>query len=291
MSRTFDQPASPMRTLSVSKMEAMLLCPRNAKYVYIDHIPTPRAGKLTAGNVVHEIIEHALRTYTRTGSYPDWKTLDDMYEPTWTRLFQEEEAKDWFVGWKWDSDDPPEKVKLEYRPLVRLVREEVLPTIKPWMIDGEPVIEWRIKLQLRSDVGPFLLQGDIDLLDASGVLMDWKTTDGDISPRQKRTWLQFGGYSLWAYPVVGEENLRCEKIFLIRGEKPRIERVPFTITRKHREYFVELAAQVWKMIQQNIFPPVTDTWLCKADFCSFYAGCQGELNEALHKVPQAAPIA
>lgn len=272
----FEATEKKLWNLSVSKIEKALLCPMAFKFQYIDRIPQVSSGRFLSGNVIHEILEFAMRERARTGKYPDWKDLDDKYEPTWTAKTAEEEAKEDFLGWDWDAKDPLEKAKAGYRPLVRLACEKVLPTLKPWMLGAEPVIEYKIDLEMQSAMGPFKLIGYADFLDDSGLLGDWKTTENKVGDRAKRTWLQFAAYSLWAYPIVGEENLRCQKIFLVRATEPYVERCEFVITAKHREYFVKVAAAVWQMVQADAYIPVTDTWLCKKDWCDYYAGCQGE---------------
>jgi hypothetical protein len=284
-----------MRNLSVSKIEKWLLCPLSMKYAYIDRIPQQSVWKLVAGKVVHSVLEQSIREHAKTGAYLDAKTMDDMYEPTWDAMVKEEEEKDTFIGWQDTPDDPVEKMRKEYRPLVTIARNEVLPTLQPFMLNGQPVVEWRIDLTLRSRVGDFPILGFADLLSSDGVLMDWKTTDKEVTARAKKTWLQFAAYSLWAYPIVGEEELRCEKIFLVRGEwAPRVERVPFTVGLKHRKFFVNLAAKVWESIHHGLFIPNYDTWACSPGFCSYWAGCMGELQkkeaDLCHK-PAPSPIA
>lgn len=268
---------SPMKNLSVSKIEKILLCPKNFELQYIHKIPEPRSWKAHAGVVVHHVIEDALREYAKSGVYPDWQTMDDQFEPAWEKEQKEQEGKPWFVGWKEEADDPIEELRRTYRPLIRIAREQVLPTVRPWMIGNDPVVEQRIDLEVRTKVGLCPIIGYVDMLDASGVLMDWKSTGKKVSNRAKRTWLQFAAYSLWAWPIVGEQDLKCEKIFLVRGEnnEPYVERVPFVVGPKHREYFVKVAAQVWEMIHHGIFIANLDGWLCK--YCSFFQGCQGEL--------------
>jgi hypothetical protein len=279
----FDAVQEPqeMRTLSVSKIETALLCGLKLKYSYVDKIPRLGAWVLLAGNVFHEIVEFALRERAAKGAYPDWKTLDGMFEPVWNRRVQDAEGKPDFIGWEEKPDDPMEKIKAEYRPLIRVAREEVLPTLQPWMLGNEPVVEQQISMEIQSPVGPFNLLGYIDYLDASGVLMDWKTTQlnekGELSKRAQRTWLQFAAYSLWAYPIVGEEDLRCEKLFLVRGEKPSVVRKKFVVGRKHREWFIRVAGAVWQMIKLKIFLPNTESWSCNPDFCAFFGGCRGEI--------------
>lgn len=271
--------ASPtMRNLSVSKIEAAILCPKKFKYQYVDKVPQPSSYKLQAGNVVHEILETAFQEFAKTGKYPDWKTLDDMYEPVWQKTMKGEESKEWFIGWDHNPEDPVERIKATHRPLIRLAREEVLPTVRPWMIGAEPVVEYKIDIELPSDIGPYRLVGYADLLEEQGILMDWKTTDEEVSARAQRTWLQFAAYSILFYPIVGEENLRCEKIFLVRSDtKAYVQRVPFVVGEKHRAYFLEVAAQVWKMLHAGVYLPNVECWICKPGWCPYWMGCQGEV--------------
>lgn len=270
-----------MTNLSVSKIEKFLLCPKNFEMSYVHKIPQPNAWKPFAGTVVHQILENGMRLFCKKGAYPSWQDMDDQYETVWEEKRKESEEKPWFIGWQDDPKDPLETLKPDYRKLIRLAREEVLPTINPYLIDGEPVIEHRIDLEIRTKVGLCPIIGYADLLDVSGVLMDWKTTQfnekGELSKRAQGAWLQFAAYSLWAWPLVGEEELRCEKIFLIRGAgDPTVQRVPFKIGPRHREYFVKVAAQVWETIHYGIFIANPETWLCKPDFCPYWAGCMGE---------------
>ena len=280
------RPALPMKNLSVTKIEKFLQCPRAFKYRYVDKIPEPSSGMVHGGRVVHEVIEFALKQWARTGSYPDWKTLDDMYEPVWQRRLREEEAKETFVGWQWDPEDPPEKMKVECRPLVRLAREEVLPKIRPMILDNGPVVEYRVDLEFKSDVGPFKTLGYVDLLDDTGLLSDWKTTK-KVSARAKKGWLQSASYSFWVYPMIGEEVVRSQKIFLVRGEgAPHVEYAPTEVGPLHRSWFADLAAQVWKSIYYGVYPARSEGWWCSNKFCSFYGPCQegiGKPEEVLSK--------
>lgn len=262
-----------MRNLSVTKIEKFLQCPLQFKYRYVDRIPEPSSGVLHAGRVIHEILEHALKVYPKSGAYPDLKTLDGMFLPVWERRKKEEEEKESFIGWNWDI--PEAAAKEQYRPLIRAAHEQALPKIRPWMMGNDPVVEHRLDLELESDVGPFKLIGYIDLLDETGVLMDWKTsTKEEVSKRQKRVWLQFAAYSLYAWPIIGDETVVCKKIFLVPGPEPRVEWCPFTVGPKHREWFCRIAAEVWKSIYHGIYPARSEGWWCNPAYCSFFGPCQ-----------------
>jgi len=260
-----------------------MLCPKHYKLKFLDKIPEASSWVAHGGIVVHEIIETALKVFARTGKYPDWKDMDDQFDVVWNRQQTKTQGKDDFIGWKEDAKEPVEKVRMECRPLIRLAREEALPRYQPWMLDSGPVVEKRIDLELESAIGTFPLIGYIDLLDASGVLVDWKTTgvnkEGNVSDRKLKGWLQNAAYSLWAWPIVGEEYLPCQKVFLVKGRVPRIEYSNFKVGPKHRKFFTDVAAEVWVSTVQGGFPANPNTWMCNPKYCSYYAVCRGEVED------------
>ncbi len=273
----------PIRNLSVSRIEKAMLCPKHYKLKVIDKVPEMASWVAHGGIVVHEIVEAALKLFGRTGKYPSWQDMDDRFDTVWNNQQLKTEGRDEFIGWKEDPKEPIEKVRTEYRPLVRLAREEALEHYRPWMLDSGPVVEQRIDLELESSLGSFPIIGYIDLLDDTGVLSDWKTTTlndkGEVSERKTKNWLQAACYSLWAWPIVGEENLRCRKVFLIRGKNPQVRIHNYVVGEKHRKFFTDVAAEVWTMTMRGGFVPNTNTWMCNPKWCAYYAVCRGEIDD------------
>lgn len=272
-----------MKNLSVSKIEKAMLCPKHFKLKYIDRIPEQASWVAHGGIVVHEIVEGALKTFGRSGKYPSWMEMDDQFDVVWNRNQLKTEGKLDFIGWKEDPKEPVEKVRSEYRPLIRLAREVALPPYRPMIVNDTPVVEYRIDLELDSELGPFPIIGYIDLLDDSGILGDWKTTSlndkGQVSERKMKNWLQAAAYSLWAWPIVGEEFLPCRKIFLVRGPNPQVITHDYVVGPKHRKFFTDVAAEVWKMVERGGFVPNTNTWMCRPEWCFAYQVCKGEIDD------------
>lgn len=266
-----------IKNLSVSKIEAYQLCPLSVKYSYLDKIPQVSPGTLLVGRVIHDIVEAAIKEYGRTQKYPDRKTLDDRFEPTYKRLVAKEESRDTFIGWQWDT--PEADAKAAYRALVPVAREAI-EKVRPWMLDSGPAAEQRIDLEFDTEVGVAPLIGYVDLLEENGLLCDWKSTlQKKPSARAKSTWLQFACYSFWSWPLVGEEEQHCQKIFLVAGGTPHAEFVPFTVGPKHREWFAKVAAQVWKAIHYGVYPGNNTTWKCSSAFCSYHGPCQDGISK------------
>lgn len=276
----------PLKNLSVSKIEKAMLCPKHYKLKFLDRIPEMSSWVAHGGIVVHDIVEKAIKQFAHSGSYPSWQELDDRFMPTWEEKRRKTESNDDFLGWKEDPKEPVDKVLMECRPLVRLAREEALPKYQPWMLEGTPVVEQRIDLELESAIGSFPIIGYIDLLDASGTLVDWKTTGvndkGEVSDRKLNGWLQNAAYSLWAWPIVGEEYLPCQKVFLVKGQnglEPRVQYSNFKVGPQRRRFFTDVAASVWEMTVNGGFPANTNTWMCRPDWCTYFQMCRGEAED------------
>lgn len=259
-----------IRHLSVSKIDMAVLCPRAFKYQYVDKVPQTSSGYMLAGRAVHGVIEMAMEKVIAGKGLPSAKDLDDFYTPHWESQIREEEEKESFLGWDWD--EPADTVKAQCRALVKMAREEILPTLRPKFVEHEikPIYD-------SGDAGTFMVWGYIDLIEETGSYLDWKTVS-KVSERAKKMGLQMMGYSRPIYEMTKQEVTPCRKIFLVRGPRPRWEIVDFEVTPRHREHFADVAANVWRMCQANAFPPVTETWRCSPKFCAFYGPCMGELQ-------------
>ena len=260
---------SPVTYLSYSKIEKATLCPLSFKFKYIDHVPELSSGTMHGGSVVHKVIEFALEKVILGQPLPSAQDLDDLYPKKWQEIVAEEENKKSFIGWEWDDDSPESVMFPDCRALVKLAREEVLPKLKPKLVEHE------INFDLDSKIGPFRVNGYIDLVEEDGLITDWKTS-AKVSDRQRKMGLQMPCYAEWS---VGARNLpddatvRARKVFLVRGRKPHVVEVPFLVLPRHREWFRETAANVWLMVQGGGYTPNTNTWMCSKNWCPYWEGC------------------
>jgi hypothetical protein len=253
-----------MRNLSPTKVESAMLCALAMKFRYVDRVPEMASGVMLAGRAVHAVLEAALRRILAGGTLMSAQDMDDLYLPTWNRETAEEEGKESFLGWNYD-DETEEVVREESRALVRIAREEILPKIKPRLVEHR--LEWSIPCE----GGAVPMVGYLDLLEEDGVLSDWKTTAGKVSARAKTTWMQFAGYAMPLSEDMGREVIEARKIFLVRGKRPRIEIAPFTIVPQQRAWFAHCAKEVWKSTRAGAYVPNTNGWWCTKKFCGFYS--------------------
>lgn len=263
------QVENEIKHLSPTKIEAALKCGYQVQFRYEDRAPEPSGGFLLAGRVVHKVLERALKRVVLGGKLPEAKEMDDWFLPEWEAHVKKEEERPTFIGWQWDADDPEENVKRDCRALIPFVRTDVLPALKP------KLIEHTVKLEYQSEMGSFLVWGVLDLLEEDGLLSDWKTTR-NVSQNQKKSWLQLAHYARFVFETMGQQNVKARKLCLVFGEKPSLEIIEYVMTPAHREWFARCAAAAWKIVKTRAYaPPPEGSWWCSPDWCSFWGLCKG----------------
>lgn len=270
-----DAVATPMKHLSVTKIEQAMKCSLALKYRYVDKIPELEVGKFVPGGAVHSVVEHALKSVGTGHGLPSAKDLDDLFLEKWEAEIAEREHKKTFLGWQWEF--PKATLHDWARKLVVYLHGGFLPKVRPWVTDKGPVVEYETKIEHPSEIGPFLVWGYLDLLDHRGILVDWKTSD-HVPKSASELGMQLPAYSHEAVRVTGQEVTPARRILFIYGDNPQIKVFPFTIEARHREWFSSQAAEVWKATQANAYVANNSGWWCQKKFCGFWQMCQGELK-------------
>jgi len=267
-----------LRHLSPSKIETAMKCPEQFRLRYIEKIPEMSIMSMLSGRVIHAINEHYLKAVANGKAAPSAKDLDDLFLKEWEDQTKEEEEKAGFIGWSVDPDEPVEKIYSESRTMIQFVHAEVLPKVKPMMLNGEPGVEYTVKDKYETEDGDsFLVWMVIDLMEEDGTITDWKTT-GKVSKNATKSWFQMAAYSTFGARVMKVETVNARKIFLVLGKRPKVEVVNYLMGPSHREWFKRQAVATWKMAKAGAFVAGPNGWWCAQDWCSFYAMCQGEMS-------------
>jgi len=261
--------------LSFSKIDTIWKCGLQAKFRYVDKVPEPASGTFLFGKVIHKVMEVVLKEVQLGKPLPSEYDLCDRLPEVWKGEILEDEKRQGFTGWAWKDGDNLEAARADSVWLVKLVRAEVLPKIKPVLV------EHKFNYGLSSArSGPFKVYGVLDLLEEGGRLTDWKTADRNVSDFAKELDLQFPGYSIFAKEYTKQEATECRKVFLIRnGKKPKLDEKPYLILERHRQWFREIAEAAWNAVQGDAWLPARDgSWYCSEKWCPFWAGCKGGLQ-------------
>lgn len=266
-------PATGLKNLSPTKVETALKCPEQFRLRYVEKVSEPSSMFLTSGSVVHAVLEQALKGVVAGGGLPSAADLDDFFIMSWNDHVAEEEGKDRFIGWETDKEQTHDQVHDECRALIPFALENILPKLKPKMIEHD------VKYTYQTGVGEVLVWGKLDLLEEGFLLSDWKTTRkvSYSAGRQPGAGLVYYGRFV-AELAKTQGMITARKIFLIRGEKPSIEIRKFQISKQMIDQFAKDVNVVWNMVASGYYPKISEGWHCDKRWCSFWGPCQGELS-------------
>lgn len=261
------KPKQPViKSLSYSKINSLLTCPRNFRYQYIDRLPQPHSGTLLAGNVYHNTLAFA---ETRKMTINELITKEEIKETIsrfWDKGKQDEIVYDGFGGKElkakiidWGDNDEGE-LKDKVTELANMYCSEVLPKLH---ITG---VEERQRMSI--DGIPFT--GYIDLrLDDGYKIVDHKFTRNKMNQSKADSDLQISAYAtLLNHPVTGEFHQA------LTATKKQIWIVETSRDNDDIAWFKELAKEAWEVIQNGVFPPNPQSWKCSPNYCPFYTICR-----------------
>lgn len=262
--------------LSPSKIACAMKCPEQFRLRYVEHIPELSSWTLHAGRTFHAVVEVALKAVMAGTGLLSVAALDDLFLVKWQEEIRKEEAKSWFFGWENPAQpkDQPERLKADYRKLVRLAREGVLPTLRPRLVEHTFEESFHSLHDLDST---FTVKGVIDLVEEDWLLSDWKTTE---RVKDEKLDPQFPFYSFLVSELSKRPDVRVQKIYMVREPDfgVRLQRRRYVVGEAHRRWFRRVASDVALMVASGAYVMNPGGWWCSEAFCPHWRGCVGELQ-------------
>lgn len=248
----------PKPHLSVSQINMYLRCPAQYKFRYIDGLILPPKTALTKGKSVHKGIEH---NYTqKIETFQDVK-LSEVQEVT-AAEFEALAPETDFEG----AD--PGKVKDETISLVTLYHKNVAPTVQPVAVEQ--------KVEVEFENTPYTLLGYIDVLDDNGYIRDTKTAAKSPSENEVNKSLQLTAYAMAHRTLYGKEEAGVKLDYLVQTKTPKVVTLEGKRTQKDIDRFLKIMGMVAHAIENQIFYPNENNYLCSPDKCGYYHRCHQE---------------
>ena len=242
-----------LTTLSVTRVNMFLRCPRQFYYRYLEGLKMPPRSALGEGKALHRALATAHLEQKKSG-VPPLSLVLDAHQDYW-----KEEQKT-IAGW--DSDDTPDKVDKRGKSFLTQYHQELLPKVQPEAVEKGFV----------AMVGGFKTVGFIDLLDGSGAkscVIDHKV----VKKAQKAK----GSKQLTLYAKVfgaaaGRFNLfKKLKNPVIESDEATFEEQDFL---KVEMLFSDVGRAIKMCYANGLFPRCdTEGWVCSPDYCGYYTTC------------------
>jgi CRISPR/Cas system-associated exonuclease Cas4 (RecB family) len=247
-----------MDFISASQINSYLLCPRKYKYRYIDGIPPAfKSSALAFGSSVHTALSW-LHEELLAGNTPPLEEVLRIFRADWTAAQEER------IRFK--------KAEKENLPRIgeRLIELYIEHMGKMHIRATEMPFEVRIIDPRDGEVTNLWLKGYFDLLLEGGRLIEIKTSATSYSQMKADQLVQLDAYA-FAYREIYGSDPQLTVIDLVKAKTPKLVELGTERTPDRDLWFCELALQVAKGIDHEVFPP-NPGWVCSD--CEYSGMCR-----------------
>jgi RecB family exonuclease len=240
--------------LSPSQVRTFRDCSAKWYFKYALGLPDPPNGSLVRGRVVHQMAEAYFRAKLAGGS-PDPDDLQACFEEAWDR-----EA----AGAAFGADEDIDLLKRQAAMLTRKYLDEVAPEIEPAAIE----------FSVRGIIGGVAVRGFVDLLDASGRIIDLKTAGRKPTGVSADYAFQLATYASLCPSANGKARLDT----LVATKSPQVVTVEYTVSPADLKMTEKLYPLVREAMREGIYLPNRSSTLCSYKHCAFAAVCEAEFG-------------
>ena len=256
-----------MEHLSVSQLNTFARCPVQWAFRYNDGLKCPPGIAARVGGGVHHGCEGGMEHKLEHGSDLAASEVQDIAVAGFDADLAEGEA----AFTKKERGRGIQKVVGEARDRTAAMGHFWGVVVQPDYVPA--IIEHRWAIPLKPLGIEFI--GITDLVDADGIVVDWKTGSKSLPAKSAATSLQLTAYAMARHRETGRPpgGVRLEGI--IEGKETR--RQVLTSTRSEEDYAMLLRRieVVHGAIQAGRFPPTSpDNWHCSPDWCGYYSRCK-----------------
>ena len=249
-----------IRSLSYSATRTFLECAYRFQLHYLERRPVAVSPPLFLGATVHLTLSTFYQRRMQ-GNPMSLVQCESFFSDAFQRqtILEQEPAAQ---GVSWESQDP------------NILEAETLSLLKLYLDWAEKtgLRPAAIELDLRRTVDGLPISGRIDIVDRSGIIIDWKTTQQPGDQEKRKRDLQPLFYAaLLGHPIEFHYHyLPKGRIHEIRWDSRKVSRAAM---RWLTEAFLP---PVWEAMQHGPFPYADpSSWVCSPACCDYWGICNG----------------
>lgn len=250
--------ALPKSHISISQVNTYLRCPLQYYWRYVENLRIPPPSAVTFGRATHAAIEHNYRHKMMTGSDVPVKEAQEAFAYAFDQMAPETQ---------FEEGESPGALKDEGVRCTALYMTEVAPAVQPVAVEEE--------FELEFENTEHTLKGVVDLIDASGTIIDTKTTKRAPAADTLERDLQLTTYSLGYRTLKGEAEAGLRMDHIVRTKQPKIVSLSAG-PRSEREIqrLLKIIAYVARAIRDQLFYPQVHNFTCNPAGCGYWLVCQ-----------------
>ena len=245
----------PGSVLSPSQAKMFLGCSAKWAFKYYLRLPDPKTGALLQGSALHDVAEENHRNKLETRQDLPVTGAVALFRDRWGELKQETEFRE---------DEDESELKAEGEQLVTTYLEDVAPRIEPAAVE----------LPVQGAIGGVPVRGFIDLLDASGRVIDLKSKKQTPPRVGFDEILQVSTYRALCPEASGAGRIDV----LVKNKTVKHVQFNFEVDAADLTMVERIYPQVQAGIRTQVFTPNRSSVMCSRKYCGYWRACQKEFG-------------
>lgn len=256
-----------VQTLSWSRLQSYLQCPRKFHYHYIEKRSHERtASSLVFGSALHHAIEQINESRLAFDCFPTVEAAVQSFKQSW-------EVESAGKTLHYSKSENADGLLMQAERMLTAYLEHESRRQESQII----AVEHEATFTLSADLPPFVTRLDrVELCDGDLIITDFKTSKSPYSEDKIReAWPQVIAYSAAAMPLLrelGAKRIVPQLLIITKAKTPKIQVVRPQASQADVDKLKVLASEVWKAIQSENWMP-RESWMCKS--CPFRDSCKG----------------
>ena len=242
-------------SLSPSQASTYMTCPAKWYFRYLIGLREPTTGALALGKAFHGTLAQNFRQKLSTGRDMDAKELREVFAAEWSTAISEADLRD---------DEGADELAATGQILVATYVTEAAGPLKPNAVEQT----------VQGEIAGVKVRGIVDLLDADGRVVDFKTASKRPNGLSADHSLQLTTYAMI---TPGASGL-CRLDTVTKTKTVQVIQQSYQVGAEDRRFAETLFPMVQESIRDGIYPPHRGCPMCSRRYCGYWRECEHEFG-------------
>ena len=241
--------------LSPSQVNTYLTCPAKWYFRYLVGLSEPATGNLALGKAFHQTLAANFRQKISSGHDMDAAGVRDEFRQAWASNSAEAELRE---------DEDASDLAVTGEALLTTYIGEAARSIEPRAVE----------LPVEGEIAGVKVRGIVDVVDADGRVLDFKTASKRPNGVTADHSLQLTTYAMVTPGASGS----CRLDTVTKTKTVQVIQQSYEVGAEERRFAETLYPMVQDSIRDGIYPPHRSSPLCSRKHCGYWRECERELG-------------
>jgi putative RecB family exonuclease len=242
-------------SLSPSQVNTYMTCPAKWYFRYLIGLSEPTTGALALGKAFHGTLARNFRQKMSTGRDMEAEELREVFAEEWSTAITEAYLR---------ANEDGDELAATGQILIAAYLAEA----------AGPLLPHAVEQTVQGEIAGVNVRGIVDLLDAEGRVLDFKTASKRPNGISADHSLQLTTYAMI---TPGASGL-CRLDTVTKTKTVQVIQQSYQVGSEDRRFAETLYPMVQESIRDGIYPPHRSSPMCSRRYCGYWRECEREFG-------------